>query len=66
MVTCNGYRVFWCEQCETPVIVCPSCNSSSCSSDSCDQCAADHVNFMANAEDKYPWSMFTVEDIFKG
>lgn len=57
------FRVFWCEQCERPILVCPFCASTSCSSDSCPECVGKHMEFEAKKSD-YPWELFRPEDIY--
>lgn len=39
------YRVLWCHQCDTAVIVCPDCQNSSCSGGGCEKCRADSEAF---------------------
>lgn len=35
------YTISWCHQCDTAVIVCPSCGFSSCSGGGCERCKDD-------------------------
>lgn len=41
----NKYQVSWCDHCQTAIIECPKCKTSSCNGGGCGQCRKDFEIF---------------------
>lgn len=57
----RGYKIHWCDMCDTHVISCKECKNSSCNGGGCDKCDKDFDDFMALKP--YPIHYLTAQEV---